>query len=226
MTNDLRQALCCSCGNLRAYKRARNLRGDWGDRNWERSLGDLKCLACNKVTTHALLDDANDWDEKKQLVALGDDEIGGWSFEYRERIRDEYRRGLPRNPLTKHIWWKGYEDRAREAGNKRFQAMCGEWIDVPEVRSDGVDITQQRAPKQVGNDDLYEQEYEDLDTGLWWTPGDCLDCLRQRHASLLRRQRKALAEMLIKLVAVIDDVNPEMIEVLNEYAARALPGAS
>lgn len=224
MSDQLRQALCCECGQLRTYKRARNQRGYWGDRNWERSLGDLKCATCSKVTAHALLNDSGDWDEEKQLVALGDDEAMGWSLERRQQLRDEYRRGFPRNPLTHHLWWKGEEDAAREAGQKQFQAMCGEPVNVPEKRREGTTPQQQRMPAQAKEVNLYEEEFQDPDTGLWWRDGDCVDCLRHRHAWLLRDRRTKLSALLIKVVASIDEVDAAMVEKLNELVTSALPG--
>ncbi|OBF42569.1 hypothetical protein A5719_03315 [Mycolicibacterium peregrinum] len=225
MSEPVMKALCCVCGNLRTYRRARNCRGNWGDQSWERSLGDLKCSECVSITTHALLDDGSDFDEKRQRIALGDQDIlPSWDPQWRKTIRADYRRGLPRNPLTDHLWWKADEDAAREAGQKQFQAMCGELVNVPEQRREGTTPQQQRMPSQVKDVNLYEEEFQDPATGLWWRDGDCVDCLRHRHAWLLREHRKKLSALLIQVVAKIDDVDATMVEKLNELVASALPG--
>lgn len=215
------QALCCVCAQLRTYKRARNQRGYWGDRNWHRSIGDLKCTACGAITTHALLNDRTDWDEKLQLLALGITNDQSWSPEHMKSVQAKYRQSnYPRNPFVTHEWWTTDEDEARLAGKKWFTAMCGEAVEVPESRSDGVPLADFQAPTQVTDPQRTEHENLDAESGLWWTQdGTCVNCLRVRHNWLLDQRRKDLALRLIKIAGCINDVDSKMIQDLDECTA-------
>jgi hypothetical protein len=164
-----RQALCCECGQLRMFKQARNHRGWWGQPNWHRSVGDLKCTHCGIVTAHALMLNTNDGeanDDQLQRVALGSFE-GLWSDSERARLRRDYRQGnLPRNPYLHHNWFLSDEETARNAGESQVTAMCGLQVDLPANPEDcSSDYTE---PCEIR-----DMEYEDPETGLWWVDMDC-----------------------------------------------------
>ncbi|WP_158017999.1 hypothetical protein [Mycobacterium basiliense] len=206
---DRLQALCCECGNLRTYKVARNRRGYWGGRDWHRDLGDLKCSACRAVTTHALLADPTDFDERRQLAALGDRTFfSGWDEESFRCNQIQYRKGLPRNPNLQHSWWVRDADKARAAGQTTVAALCGETIKLP---------TPERTHTQKGG--VYEAprtfsevEREDPDTGLSWLDLDCVDCLRVWNTAQAKKRRKELFVKIMRLAAEIDTLDAATVD--------------
>ncbi|MEZ0341526.1 hypothetical protein ACAG25_16260 [Mycobacterium sp. pV006] len=237
MSDRLMQALCCVCGNLRTCRRPRNYRREnyWLsgpiDRDWHRETGDLKCAECGRVTSHAILhpeqDSFRDHAERITNIALGmGDPVAPRVC---EEIRMRYRQNdFPKNPLMNHRWWKSVENEARAAGQKRFPAMCGELVDMPEqVRENGRDITEMEAPTHLTDPKRADWDWLDVETGLTWTYyGECVNCLRVRNTWLLEQRRKNVAAQLIKIAAVIDEVDGNVIEQLAEMVAAAIPGGS
>lgn len=236
MSEQLRPALCNTCGTLRTFKRARNYQPEnyWlkrpVDLDWSRELGDLKCETCGKVTTHALLHPEGDWAadhaETVQRIALGDLKAhprfqDPWAAKDLVRIIDRYRQSnYPKNPFVNHRWWKSDENEAREAGQKWFRAMCGEPVEVPaEHRSNGSSITELEAPTQVTDPERSEHENFDAETGLWWTAdGVCVNCLRVRNNWLLDKRRKEVAVLLLKLAADVDSLDAATVHMLADLA--------
>lgn len=237
MSDQLKQALCCTCGAVRTFKRARNHQEEnyWlhrpVNRDWARELGDLKCEPCGKVTTHALLHRDGDWAvdhaEMLQRVALGDrqahprfQEESTWADKELAHITEQYRQSnYPRNPFVSHKWWKSDENDARKAGKKWFPAMCGEPVAVPENQRGGHDITELQAPTQLTDPDRTEHENLDVDSGLWWTQdGTCVNCLRVRNNWLLDKRRKDVACLLRKLAADINSLDASLVHRLADLA--------
>ncbi len=217
------QALCCTCGALRECRRPRNHRAEnyWMagpiDRNWHRETGDLKCAECGRITTHAIIhpagDKFRDHAEMLQLIALG------WtnkrfSEEKKAEIRRQYHEAFPQNPYMDHIWWKSDENKAREAGQKMFPAMCGQMIPVPDEKLPGGAVTEFRAPEQLTDPEVLEHEHLDPETGLWWDIGDCVNCLRYRNDKLLRERREKLAKVLLAAAVSTDKLDPDLVNSL------------
>ena len=243
MSDQLRQALCTMCGTLRTCKRARNYQPEnyWLNRpvdlDWSRELGDLKCETCGKVTTHALIHPDGHWAadhaERIQRVALGDRKAYPRFQDERAakdlvRIIKRYRQGnYPSNPFVFHRWWKSDENKAREAGQKWFPAMCGEPVEVPEEhRFNGTDVTELEAPTQVTDPERTEHENFDVETGLWWTAsGVCVNCLRVRNDWLLDKRRIEVATLLMKLAATIDSLDAPTVHKLADLADTVAGGA-
>jgi hypothetical protein len=210
----IRKALCCACGQLRTFKRARNVVTDCGvDRvTWHRCTGDLKCDNCGAITRHALLredDGHQDYAETYQRMALGGKADTSWTDV--ERIRREYRQGLlPRNPYVRHKWWKSAETKAIEAGLAYFPAMCGEPVKTPDKPSPSQTVAKAIVPTQVTDPDRAEHENLDVDTGLWWTQdGWCVNCLRVRNDWLLAERRKLMDEWFVWLYARLEERVPD-----------------
>lgn len=238
-----RQALCCVCGQVRQFRRVlRNHREEnyWlsrpVDRDWHRETGDMKCAECGRVTTHALLHPEGDWAvdhaEVLQRVALGcsDPRTDGEMFaKAREQMRNQYRQSnFPSNPYVTHKWWKADENKARDAGEKWFPAMCGEPVAVPDKPGEGRTITEMEAPTQIADPDRTDHDNLDVDSGLWWSEaGACVNCLRVRHEWLLDKRRDELNSLLISLVAKISKgvkVDASVVDALTEQVAAALGG--
>lgn len=237
MSEPMRRALCCTCGSLRTFRRARNHREEnyWlgvrpVDLDWSRELGDLKCSQCNRVTNHALLHPEKDWAadhaELIQHIALGGNS-GRVTDSTVTRVRELYRQNnFPKNPFVNHRWWKSDENEARTAGKQWFPALCGELVAVPEeARENGRDITTFEAPTHVTDPDRADHENFDPETGLWWTSdGQCVNCLRVRNTWLLEQRRKDVAALLIKIVAIIDEIDANVVEQLADLVSAAIPG--
>lgn len=217
------KALCCICGSLRTCSRPRNHRAEnyWMagpiDRDWHRETGDLKCTACGRVTTHALIhpegDRLRDHAEHMQLIALG------WTNQRisdakRLEIRRQYHDAFPRNPFIDHLWWKYDENEARKAGKATFPAMCGAMVPVPAEPCEGKTVTEFRAPEQLTDPDVMEYEHLDPDTGLWWDVGDCVNCLHVRNDKLLRDRREELAKVLLKASVYTDKLDADLVNTL------------
>lgn len=207
----LRQALCCVCGTLRTCSRPRNYRREnyWlqgaVDNDWHRETGDLKCVECGRVTTHAIILSAADGfrDHAELLRKLAT----GWhSKKCTEadlaRIQEHWRRGTPQNPYKRHLWWVSDLEKARAAGQSHFRAICMAEIPVPQMQSKkgstGYKSDEMVAPKR-----FHDVDREDPDTGLWWFDVDCVDCLYRSNEIALGKQRKALKA---KLQAVVDKI--------------------
>lgn len=228
------QALCCECGNLRtvsgnySFRVSDPNRSDGGEafgdqRGW-RATGTLLCTNCGKPTRHAVLrgedDRFRDYAEKMQRYVLG----GGWGGQYPPdlgRIRERYFAVFPRNPFVRHKWWMSAEDSARQAGERWFPAMCGEPIELRESPSQGrADVTEMIAPTQVSDPDRSEEEYFDADTGLWWSDGWCVNCLKVRHDWLLEQHRDALRLELLEFSAVVDQLDAGAVAEVRDLLRR------
>lgn len=212
MSDVPRKALCCTCGAIRTCKRARNHREEnyWFrrpvDLDWHRETGDLKCSECGRVTTHALLHPEGDWAanhaEMMQRVATGNTH-GNFTDDQLDEVRRKFRQGFPRNPELNHFWWTGYAQAAWDSGRCTVLALCGEPMKVqrdPSKRS-SPSRSDRSDDRQIQPERVRDQEYEDPDTGLWWTETDCVDCLRVWHLELLRRRREVLADRLTQFLA-------------------------
>ncbi|MGW0158475.1 DUF6315 family protein [Mycobacterium sp. NPDC003323] len=212
------QALCCQCGQIRTYKRARNTVPERMDsQTWHRMTGNLKCAACGTITRHALLrsDTARDYAEDYQRLALGGEPVD--RLEDVDRARSEYRLGLPRNPYLQHRYWISEARTAWQDGSKIVTALCGERITLDcDPDSERCDQTNLTAPTEVRDD----QEYEDSTTGLWWVEMDCVDCLRVSNAGRLKYQRKLLTAELLQVTGSIDNLDAVQIAELREHLGR------
>lgn len=183
-------ALCCECGNQRAFKLMRN-RVFADHETWVRQVGDLKCSACGRVTRHAAVD-GSDYHEQFQLRALGF--TGNLPEAEANRVKDEYRQGLPRNPFLGHIWWIADQKKALKY-NTRLRVHCGDLIDPPPISGASLSDTALRKPKPVRERD-FDTEFEDPNTGLFWRDVDCVNCIRVSNALRLERRRKHLKVLM------------------------------
>ena len=217
------KALCCTCGSIRECRRPRNHRAEnyWFrgpiNNDWHRETGDLKCEECGRITTHALLhpqgDSYRDHAEMLQLIGLG------WHNSHfteaqKADIVSRYHSSFPANPYMHHLWWKNEENDAREAGQTMFTAMCGALIPVPTRRIEGKDVTEFRAPEQLTDPELMEYEHLDVDTGMYWDVGDCVNCLRYRNDKLLRERREALVRILLSAATKTDELDAPLVNSL------------
>lgn len=207
-------ALCCTCGSVRTCSRPRNHRAEnmWLkgpiDLDWHRETGDLKCGECGRITTHALIypetDTFRDHAEVMQRVATGNSH-GHFSEAQLAEVRSKYRQGLPRNPELNHFWWNGEAKDAWDAGRRTVLGLCGEPMTIS--RDPGGPSASQRTDKrddrQIEPKRVRDQEYEDTDTGLWWTEMDCVDCLRVWHLELLRQRREVLGTRMAEFLAAL-----------------------
>lgn len=216
------QALCCICGTLRTCSRPRNHRQEnfWLSRpidpKWHRETGDLKCETCGEITVHAIILPAGDafrnHAEELHRVATG------WakpqvSDEYRRRIQERWRQGLPANPELHHIWWCSDEEDAREAGSTHFPAVCRVMIPLPERDPDDRD-TSLSGDELVAPRDYIDVDREDVETGLWWYDVDCVDCLALSNAVAVNRQRNRLKLKLIELAQQADSLAPGEVSLI------------
>lgn len=214
MTDSLKQALCCICGSLRTCRRPRNYRSEnfWLsgpiDRDWHREVGDLKCEACGRVTTHAIIqpekDVFRDHAEMMQRVATGNNH-GHFNATQLDEVAEKFRRGTPRNPYLRHYWYRERAEEAWDAGRRTVKGLCGEPMTLDR---DPRQFHENSSGDQRWDDDqqfkpmtVREVEYEDSETGLWWTESDCVDCLRVWHLQLLAQRRKELGELMTHFMA-------------------------
>jgi hypothetical protein len=214
MTENAMQALCCECGQIRTYKRARNYVGEcYGDLSgWARMIGELKCANCGAITRHALLrsaDDFRDYAEQYSRVALGG-QTGPDDFTDVERARREYRIGLPRNPYLHHMFWVKDAEKAQDAGQSHVATLCGGRMLLPA----GYRYTGSAAGEYFKPQDLRDQEYEDPDTGHWWVEMDCVDCLRVYNEDRLARRRAHLLRKLKQLALNLNSLDAAVVEAL------------
>lgn len=207
MSNKIRQALCCTCGEIRTCHRPRNHQTEnyWlskpVDPSWHRELGDLKCDHCGQVTRHAILhpdgDSFRDHAERITHIALGgNDPYGDGYPATRERIRQAYRQGRQPNPLMKHLWSAADEEVARESGRTTVTTFCGETKDIPE-RSSCCDEPGLLKPAPV----RWDFEHDHPGTGGSWLEMDCPDCYRLINERRIVMQRKELKLRLAWLLA-------------------------
>lgn len=210
-----RQALCCECGQLRTCVHPRNhvlgglgLYTPFGDGH--REVCELKCDHCGRRTRHALLMRAyQDHDECMQKVALGDPHEGYTDAEL-DRLRDNYRNGLPRNPFLEHMFYTADLEKARADGSTTARTLCGEVVEIDDSRFDyGAmhEVQDYRAPGEVR-----DQEYEDPKTGLWWVEQECVDCLRISNQMAARSKRDELLGALSNLLANLQNYDTASVE--------------
>ena len=232
MSDQIKQALCCVCGTLRTCRRPRNHREEnyWlrrpVDHDWHRETGDLKCAECNRVTTHALLHPEGSW-ARDHAEAIHRQAIGyhlkTLTDEGRARIQRAWRVGLPSNPLLRHIGWVSDETKAREAGETHMVAICKAMYPLPKRETKpgtGVDRDVLMKPRAVGDD-----EYQDPETGLWWSDVTCVDCLLRSNEIAINEQRAKLREKLIEAATTVSKFDPRtiarLLEQFNEAATDA-----
>ncbi|WP_197382655.1 hypothetical protein [Mycolicibacterium mengxianglii] len=219
MSDEIKQALCCTCGSIRKCRRPRNYRQEnyWlrgpVDRDWNREVGDLKCEQCGRVTRHAIILPVNDsWRNHAEKIQ---EAATGWHFsalddDGHKRVREQWRQGMPQNPYLRHLWWTRDEAKARESGQHQFQAICKTWIPVPER-------TCEERNSSYAHDDLiapkrfHDVDREDPETGLWWFDLDCVDCLYRSNVMALEAQRKALKAKLREVVDKIDGLDAQTV---------------
>lgn len=218
----LEQALCCECGNLRSFKRARNQLAEWGDKqNWHRMTGDLKCDMCSTVTRHAILRSGTHRDSAEEFlrVALGENPSDCTDA---ARLRSDYRQGLPRNPYLHHRYWVAEARKAWAAGEPEVIGLCGEPMEL-DYDPDGPGHDS-RDPNELlePSETRADQEYEDPATGLWWMEMDCVDCLRianARRYDRLKRQNVDRISAVLKVMTA-DDLTLEDSRQLRELLER------
>lgn len=214
MSDTLKNALCCVCGAVRSCRRPRNhkMENYWlaapVDRNWHRETGDLKCPECGRVTTHAIIhaekDALRDHAEMMQRVATGNNH-GNLNAAQLDAVADKFRQGTPRNPYLRHYWYREVAQEAWDAGRRTVKGLCGEPMPLDR---DPRQFHEKCSGEQRWDDDqqfkpmtVRDMEYEDPETGLWWTESDCVDCLRVWHLRLLSQQRKKLGELITLFLA-------------------------
>ncbi|MGV0624461.1 hypothetical protein [Mycolicibacter minnesotensis] len=205
MSNKIRKALCCTCGEIRTCHRPRNHQTEnyWlsgpVDRNWHRELGDLKCSNCGQITRHAILHPEGcafqDHAERVTRIALGDkDPYADKYTDTRDHIRKAYRQGRQANPLMNHLWPRSETTAARKAGKTTVVAYCGETVPLPEKVGNP---SPQRGEVLLKPDPVrFDQEYEHPETGTWWIEMDCPDCYRVANERRMADRRKLLTEWL------------------------------
>lgn len=222
MSDQVKQALCCTCGTLRTCRRPRNYRPEniWlrgpVDRDWHREVGDLKCVECGRVTTHAIILPANaglrNHTEQLREIATGWVRKSLTDADL-QRVRRAWRQGVPQNPHKRHLWWTSDLQKARDAGQSTFQAICKAEIRVPKMQS-------KKGSKGYAYDELiapdrfHDVEYEDPATGLWWYEVDCTDCLYRSNAMALDKQRETLKAKMQEIVAKIDGLDARTVSEL------------
>lgn len=232
MTHDsanIRQAICCTCGEIRTCCRPRNYQREnyWlrrpVDTNWHRETGDLKCANCNEITRHAILyPEGSGFRDHAELITRmalgGDDPCNAHDGDH---IRKAYRQGRQPNPYLKHLWSTADAEAAREAGRNTVLTFCGEVEKLPEKsRTRGGDALLQ--PDSV----RWDQEYEDSDTGSWWREMDCPDCYRVVNELRRAKRRKRLSLWLAVLLRDPTRVPDARVEALLAALEAAGGGAS
>lgn len=220
MSKKIRKAICCTCGTIRTCYRPRSnhqAENYWlsgpVDRNWHRETGDLKCDTCGRTTTHALLipegDPFQDHAETLREYATG------WSSNQlgtadKERIRKAWRQGRDENPYLRHHWFVSDADKAREAGQTYFEAICKARIPVPKTRSTNV--------TSAGNftepAEFHDVDREDPETGLYWYDGDCVDCLNRWNAIQREEKRNSLRRKLKEVAEAVKSLDDRAVEAL------------
>ncbi|WP_131822578.1 hypothetical protein [Mycobacteroides chelonae] len=210
-----RQALCCECGQLRTCALPRNhILGGWGLHtpfgDGHREVCELKCDHCGRRTRHALLMRLyQTHDEDMQLVALGDPHEG-YTPDQLDMLRDNYRKGLPRNPFLEHMFYTSDLEKARADGSLTARTLCGEVVAVDDSRFDygtGYEVRAYRKPEEVR-----DQEYEDPRTGLWWVEQDCVDCLRVSNQIAARSKRDELLDAVRNLLVNLNSYDTASVE--------------
>lgn len=217
-------ALCCECGHARTVKNTywfsykdENRSCDTMDHplGW-RVTGTLKCSNCGTKTRHALLredDKYRDNMERQQYVALG-----GMPLDDREdveRLRNEYRAHLPRNPNLRHFFNTAAADEARSRGETQMPALCGDIRPVPRSLS-GTSSSDQVQPDRID----WDTEFEDPNTGLWWVDMDCVNCLRITNERRRARRREDLEYLLAWFAANPDRIDDKYVDELWGHLER------
>lgn len=214
MSDQVKQAMCCICGSLRECRRPRNYRQEnyWlrgpVDLDWHRETGDLKCAECGRVTAHALLHPAGfelrDHAEMMQRVATGNSHSHFKNQQQLDEVAAKFRQGFPRNPELNHFRYDHDAQAAWDAGRRTVKALCGAQMPVhrdPSGPSSSKKARGAQDDRQIKPKLVRDQEYEDTETGLWWSEVDCVDCLRVWHLELLSRRRVVLADVMTKFLA-------------------------
>ena len=184
-------AICMECGAVRRAKRPRN-------RNYDTNTGDLKCANCQKITAHSLVT-GNSHDETRYARALGMPDDNGRTWDH---VIDEYREGFTVNPELDHWYRVAERDAARERGETRIRAHCGEIIEIA-PKGKGVTLAVGEAAIPTG-DTLDGRSYDPDDHGQW-RKMDCPNCLRVINHNRAVSRRKVLAELMTTALAELLD---------------------
>lgn len=230
---ELRQALCCKCGQIRTfsdnYYFRRNsdpnysygyLGGAASRRGW-RKTATLKCRECGRGTCHALLLAVGvaDWEEQAQQFILGGEPQWHWTEEYRDRLRADYFAQFPRNPNLRHRYWVAEAREAWAAQTYRVTALCGEPMEL-HVDPDACRSTPSDG-KQLEPDEIdWDTEFEDTDTGMWWVDMECVDCLAVANRNRLEDMRERVRRRLAAAVLAVGRLNAATLETLEEHLAK------
>lgn len=215
MSDKLKQALCCTCGTLRTCRRPRNYRPEnywlYGpvDRDWHRETGDLKCEKCGRITTHAIITGDDHAEELRKAAT-------GWKYDCltdnaHRRIRAVWRQGTPQNPRKRHLWWAGDREKAFNAGQSHFRAICMAEIPVPKTPPKKGSENNYRHDELVAPNRFHDVDLEDPDTGLWWYEVDCTDCLYRSNAIALNDQREALKKKVLDIAGKISTLDARTV---------------
>ncbi|SIE21747.1 hypothetical protein [Mycobacteroides abscessus] len=227
-----RQALCCVCGNLRTCRRPKKYREEnfWltrtVDRSWHRETGDLKCTACGKNTTHALIypegDQLRNHAERLERIALGvGDPLEQESPGVAEQVKRNYRVGRQTNPHLRHSWWSIDAEQARAAGKSTVSTLCGNEHEIQGTcDEDDDDDDPDTAVAQTRPARYYWQVFSDDAPPEGWDCQDCPDCTRVVNRWIVDRNRKDLLAKLAELMRTAIDLSaPELERVLSTVQA-------
>ncbi|OHT80480.1 hypothetical protein BKG69_06105 [Mycobacteroides chelonae] len=142
-------------------------------------------------------------------MALGDPHEG-YTPDQLDMLRDNYRKGLPRNPFLEHMFYTSDLEKARADGSLTARTLCGEVVAVDDSRFDygtGYEVRAYRKPEEVR-----DQEYEDPRTGLWWVEQDCVDCLRVSNQIAARSKRDELLDAVRNLLVNLNSYDTASVE--------------
>lgn len=202
-------AFCTICAQPRSTTRPRN-------RDWNSEMGDLKCDACGKVTRHALIRGVSH-DENRYALALGMPD--SYNGKPNERFMDEYRQGFKVNPLLNHWRWDNDAEKARDRGEDRVRALCGEMMKLSFPKGDNPGRTDGGRQVEPEGDTLDGRDYDPDDHGEWRYM-DCPNCLRVWHHVLARRRRKTLATLMTTALAELLD--PPRAGIYDDHSAALI----
>lgn len=206
-----RLALCDTCGTIRKAKQPRQF-DPW------LNTGKLKCETCNKVTTHALIRD-NDHEEYQHSLGLGMPcRVSG---ERLPKAMDDYRRGFKTNPRLGH--WNYIKDgiAARERGESKVRALCGEMMElyIPEPDQTARGKTTDGQKVKPEGQTLDGREYDPDDHGEWRNM-DCPNCLRVWHNELARRRREDVKKLMT--TALVELLDPRYANLYDPHTEKMI----
>lgn len=204
-------ALCNTCGTVRKAKQPRH-------HDCNNNTGQLKCISCNQITTHALVSGSN-YDEYQHSLGLGMPERS--SGEPLTRAMDDYRRGFKTNPLLGH--WNYIKDgkAALERGETKVRALCGEMMEIYIPEPDQTPRGKTTGGKKVKPEGqtLDGREYDPDDHGEWRNM-DCPNCLRVWHNELARRRRDDLKKLMTTALCELHD--PQYADLYDPHTEKLI----